>query len=494
MLNCKELNLAFLRSEQKVSKGLIKKKMVVRNAYYGKVPDGSSFPLGSGTRIKGQKLARIGVPDCQQWTPVEDGLCATNACDDEYEIVSNGNSEFFFSLVKFGLRTDWICLDALALRELPAEEIAHLEDGLRGASRYTHEEFRRSRYLLMGKNKFVTILPEASTTGLPTAETLVSNDGAEQILNGYVFETLPNGEMDQCHVRVAVTVAGVTEGLPSGRGVNRIGTLTLDNLDTAAINLEYEDEMYLGDTGLFDVLLPSGRMPNQLTLLEDDKMGNPNSYGGNVMELRQTYGTEKVLRNYSLRRDIHAMRFYPDVTFNAALAASEGYAYDAQDPATWARFVRVFPYIQVKANVSGVESVVNPNYIKAPFGISTILTPRVMEVMSFPDVSGFGSAKKAESVSFEGVARWKNPDWECNMNRNKGFWLMNFRMAAKQNRPEEGYSWFHRIDNRVTFGGVNAAVNAAVTFDAVTPYCYEGVGGVDANDPGTGGNAVIEGN
>lgn len=480
LISTKSLNLAFLRSEQKVSKNLIKKKMVVRNAYYGKIQDGESFPLNSGTQIKGQKLARVGVPTEQVWEPVQDGLCSTNACEDKYEIISNGNEEFFFSLVKFGVRTDWICLEALSLREVPHDEIAHLEDGLRNANRFVQEEFRRSRFLGMGRNKFATILAEDGSTGLPATESIVSNDGAEQLPNGYVFETLSNGEMNQNAVRVCVEIDKL--GL--------IGTLTLDNLDTAAMELEYEDEMYLDGTGLFDVLLASGRLPNQLAIQEDNAMNNAASYGNVPLDLRQTYGVEKVVRNYGLRRDIHAMRFYPDVDFNAALLASDGYAFDDQDPETWPRFKRVHAYRPAKANVSGIKFVVNQDYIKAPFGISTILTPRVISVMSLPDVGNFSSATKAENFSYDGIAQWKNPDWKENVKRTKGFWLMHYRMAAKPNRPEEGYSWFHRLDNRLTFGGLRSSIREETPLAAVAPYCYENMG--NYTDPESGGNPVME--
>lgn len=477
---CKALDLAFLESEQAVSEGLIKKKMVVKNAYYGKISDGDKFPLRSGTRIKGQRLGRIVPPDCHDWQPVSDSLCATNMCDDTAEVISHGSDEFFFSLVKLALKTDWLCLDSLAVRDMPEEEIAHLEEGLQASSRYVHEEFRRSRYLHFGRNKMVTILEEDDDTGLPATEDVTSCAGTEQLNNGWLFPLKENDEIDQCHVHVACD--------PEKLGL--IGDLSLDNLDYATERLEYEDEVYLDGTNLHDVLLASKRLANQLALAEDDKMNNATSQGGhNLLDLSQAFGTERVLRNYSLRSDIHAMRFYPDVTYNEALIASPGYAYDADDPNTWPRFVRVFPYRIKKGGVAGVDKITNENYLRAPFGISTILNTRVMKVMSFPEVTGFGSARKADSVSYEGVARWLNPDWPCNEDRNKGFWKMHFRMAAKPMLDELGYSWFHRLTNKLDFRGNRCAIPTATEYPDVTPYCYEGTGGDDA---GNGGNMVNE--
>lgn len=480
--NCKQIDLGFLLSEQKVSEDLTKKKMVASNAYYGKVPDGKPFPLRSGTRIKGNRLGRITPPDGGGWQPVEDGLCSTNACDSSAEVVSHGNEEFYFSLVQKALRTDWLCLDALALREVPEEEIAHLESGLQSASRYVHEEFRRTRYLHFCANKMVTVLAEEGSTGMPLSENVTSCDGDEQDNNGWIWETRDNGEIDENHVRVCVN--------PEKPGL--IGGLSLDNLDYASERLGYEDESYMGGTMLFDVLLANIKLSNQLALQEDDKMNNAASYGGyNMLELAQAYGTQRVLRNYSLRSDMYSARFYPDAAFNALLADEDGYAFDEDDPNTWARFVRVYPFLPRKANVSGIDKITNPNYLRAPFGISTILSQRVMSVMSFPDISGFGSAQKAEMFGFDGVAKWINPDRECNEDRNKGFWKLKFRLAARPDYDKEGFAWFHRLSNKVDLTGLRCAIPEAATYSDVTPYCYEGMGATDEDDVGVGGNGVV---
>lgn len=477
---CRALNLAFFESQQKVSEGLIEKKFTPSNAYYGKIPDGERFPLRSGTQIKGQRLGRMAPPENLNFKPVVDDICNTNACDDEAQVVSNGGSEFVFSLVKFALKTDWLCLDSIALRDQPEAEVRHLEDGLRKISRYVHEEFRRSRFLHFTRNKMVTILPEDGDTGLPEAADVESCDGNEILNNGWLFEQSEDDEIDPRFVRVCVD--------PTKIGL--VGALSMDNLDFAAERLGYEDEAYMDNTGLFDVLLAGQRIGRQLVLDEDDILNNAVSQGGhNIVDLRQNFGTQKVIRNYSLRSDIHAMRFFPDVDFNTALLAGVGYAFDENDPNTWPRFVRVFPYRKIRGGSHGIDHVVNANYLKAPFGISTILNPRVMSVMSFPEVTGFGTARKGDSVSYDGAARWLNPDWPCNEDRNKGFWKLHFRMAAKPNLDEEGYSWFHRLNNGTRLKGVTCAVPERVTYSEVTPYCYQGT---SEDDESIGGNQVNE--
>lgn len=460
VLGCEEVDTIFALSEQKVTDNLIKKKMVTRNAYYGKIPDGMKFPLGSGTRIKGYKLGKIGIPNCTGWRPVEDELCSTNACSSDPDVIQHGHGDYFFSLVQKDLRTDWLCIDSLALREMAEEEVMHLEDGLQSAARYVHEEFRRSRYLLFGRNKIVGLVARDATSGLPVETQSTCEDSLLQ--DSYVFEVRDNGEMDECHIRVKVDPASI----------DLISELTLDMLDFAEERLEYEDEMFMDDYGLHDVLLADKRIANKLALQEDDLMHNSSSSGGsNLLDLRQAYGTQRVIRDYSLRSDIHAMRFYPDAITNATLAP-----YDENAPETWPRFERVFPYVPVKAAVAGVEFVTNPAYLKAPFGISTILNKRVMSVMSFPNVVGVAGAKKVGGFGYEGTVQWQNPDWQCNVNRDKGFWKMRFRLAAKQNRDEEGYSYFHRIDRRRTMTGNPCPLPVAPCYEDVAAYCFSGMG------------------
>lgn len=476
VLECEEVDTIFALSEQKVTKNLIRKKMVMRNAYFGKIKDDGQFPLGSGTRIKGYKLGKIGIPNCTGWRPVEDELCSTNACSFEPDVIQHGHGDYFFSLVQKDLRTDWLCIDSLALREMASDEIMHLEEGLQNSTRYVHEEFRRSRYLLFGRNKIIGLVQRDGDTGDPVENSKACEN--QMVENAYVFEVRDNGEMDECHIRVNVDPADI----------DLVSELTLDMLDFAEERLEYEDETFMNDHGLHDVLLADKRVANKLALQEDEDMRNSASQGGNgwnLVDLRQNYGTQRVLRDYSLRADIHAMRFYPDAATNATLET-----YSADQPDTWPRFERVFPYVARPAQVAGVEYVTNQAYLKAPFGISTILNNRVMSVMSFPNVVGVGGAKKVGGFGYAGTAQWQNPDWPCNVNRDKGFWKLRFRLAAKQNRDEEGYSYFHRLDRRVRLVGNPCPLPELACVDEATAYCFSGMGG--ATDTGLGENRAID--
>jgi len=461
MIKCENLDTIFAMSEQKLTERLIDKKIVSRNAYYGKVPDGEKWPLGSGTRIKGYRLGRIGVPDDAGWRPIEDTICGTNACSFEPEVIQHGHGDYFYSLVQRDLRTDWLCIDSVSLREMGAQEIMHLENGLKNGSRYVHEEFRRSRYIQFCEHKLGSVVGLDADTELPID--YGSNCDNELIEDFFLFETRDSGEMDEGHIRVKVN--------PSQ--IEQVGELTLDALEFAKERLEYEDEAYLEDTTLLDTVLCDARVARKMANQEATEMGGSPFNGGNsydMVNLSRRFGTNKVLRDYSLRRDIHAMRFYPDTAFNATLDA-----YDESDPDTWPRFFRVYPYIPVKAKVAGIEFVTNPNYLKAPFGISTIFMPSVMSVMSFPSLTGVSFAKKMDkNFSYEGVVQWQNPDWECNVNRDKGFFKMRFRLAARPYMTEYGYAWFHRIDRRIALAGNPCAIPAPGCTDEVTAYCFGG--------------------
>ena len=467
-----QLDTLFRESQQVVSENLIERKIAPSNAYYGKLNDGGQFPLHSGTRIQGVKLGAIYLPQDQTngWRPIQDEICNTNACDFDPEIVSHGSDSFYFSLVAFDVRTDWICLASQAFRMMPAEEMAHMQSGLANVNRQVHEEFRRSRYISMGRNKVIYLVDEASE-GVAAEDYWSCVDASVQ--NGFVFESRPTGEIDENHIRVCVRPDQI----------HLISDFTLDMADEARAKLVYDSDDKPVAGVLFDIILADQKGLKKLQKLENELTGMAGSYGGvSFIDLSQNFGTEGILRDYSIRTDIYAMRFFPDTAINAALAPED---FDANDPNTWPRFVRVHPYYMAKAEI-GVTAVPNPNYAKAPFGITVLRDNGVIDIMSFPPVASIGSATTFGGLGFDGTAQWQNPDWRENINREKGFWKMRFRLSARPNRDERGYSWFHRIGNKQRLSGVACALPNLIAHDTVTPYCFSNLGATV--DSGTGAN------
>lgn len=481
----KRLNRAFRRSEQQVSANLLKFKTIVKNAYYGKVPDGGKWPLGSGTQIKGNRLGRVTVPEGRGFEPVEDELCDSNAGTlKNDEIISNGNSSFFYSLVHRDMRTDWIDLSILRFRPDRMEEIAHLEEGLQFATRYVHEEFRRSRYHLFCRNKRMGILPLDGSNNV--RETYNSANGVDVINQAYVWEHRANGEMDENYIRVRFDISA------NHANFNQISELTLDMLDDAHVRLSYNAQAFLDGTGLYDVVLADGTMSNRMAELEAEKIGTSqaNVGGYNLVDLSKAYGTERVMRDrFSTRTDVFAARFFPDVDFNEAMLAADGYAFNDNDSRTWPRFKRVYPFVTVKSKGSGVESVENPDYLKAPFGLSTILVQSVMEVQSVPETTSVGGASATGRVANDGTATWMNYKTDRNPRGFKGYWLLDFEIAAKQNYDDRGFSFFHRIGRKVQLSGVIADLPTATPRNPASPYCFRNL--VGNSDLGVGSNEAV---
>lgn len=465
---CGEVDTTFIEAEQAITDDIIKYKMVAKNAYYGKIDDSGSFPLNSGTRIKGYRLGRVGVPNCIGWRPIVDERCQTNLCNPEEDgVIQHGHEFYFYSLVEQRLRSDWICLDSLLFREISEDEITHYEDGLKKAARYVHEEFRRSRYLHFGANKMVPVLPR-DAHGNPCDPCRV--DCADQIrTDGWMFEYRQNGEIDECHVRVRV----------HPNDIPNISELSLDMLDDASYALGYEHDKFMNDYGLFDVLLADKRQARKLALLENDSVSGGN-FHADFIDLRQNIGTEKVLRDYSLRTDIGAMRFYPDTQFNTTQLPQQG-PFDIDNPQTWPRFVRVFPYKPVKPLQDQGDGLIwrpDPMYRRAPFGIVTILMNDVIMVQGFPYVGRVGGASKTgDRFGYDGSVQWHNiQDNDCNPDGDKGYWKMRFRMAAKQSMPELGYSWFVRIDTIMGLVKNYCPVPNPACIEEATSYCYFNTG------------------
>lgn len=497
MIDCGPLNDIFKEAEQAVDKSIIKKKFKVANAYWGRIRQEGTWPLHSGARIKKTRLTAYGFGQHDVgWEPIDDAICQSDLCSDPTidRLEHGGFESVFFGPERFRINSDWICLDKLLLREMPEDEIAHLEDYLSKATRYFWEEFYRSRYIDACENKVLALVPQSLLDG-DTCACNVSNICQPEIntQNGFVFERRPTGTIDERFIRVNCRV----------EDIGRISDFGLDLLDIAAIELSHEDDnMPWIDEGvqLFDVVISDPRQNIRWGETENHLMDRAMSYGGyNSQDLRRLIGTERVWRDrYSVRYDRHAARFFPDTAFNNALV-EEGTIYDPADPETWPRFKRVFPWKPQKVAVTspadgstawGIKHVKNRNYIYAPFAINTILSPKVISSMSFPTAMSVGGAKlsdKASRKSHDGVAKWVNPEWPCNVYGEKGFWTLGFAAAIKPEFTEYGYCFLTRLNHSVSLQGNPCAIGEADCVKRLSAYCYEGMTGDDESLNGTMG-------
>ena len=462
--NCEQVNTLFIQGQQHINRNLIKKKFVPSNAYFGRVPSGT-FPTHSGFTQRGHRLHRQAPPKCQEWRKLEQDVCNTNLCDFDPETVPlNGSETYYWFPVQLDYKTDWLCLDSLIFNEFPEEEIAHIENHLQNVNREVNEEFARTWYTHHSANKWVGLLP--CDTSLEGA----SGDACNQVLCGcnteslnyaWQFETYDNGTPNSCRLRVQ---------LPHDQ-LYRISAMSLDLLDEAIIQLQLDGDYIMDSIQMFDLVVPDLKVSRQLQRQDDTINGGYKSTGGyRAGDLDRSLGVQKVINNYALRYDNRALKYVPAQIADQPLPA----AFDAADPDTWALLIRVNPYIPSKKEI-GIGFDPNPEWQYAPFAVSNIFQPRVGAIEDVPGTNGMGSARKVDPKGDSGVFSWKNPDWTCNVKRNKGFWMASHRLAFHPREVELGHSFLHRLDHRLRLVEIGCDITTKLCEDEISPYCCSGV-------------------
>lgn len=477
-MTCADFDKAFKAAEQQLSDSLIKRKYKLRNTYWGKVKDGGAFPRNSGTSIKKIRLSRIGFGKLEVgWEAIQDDGCTTNLCSQpERETITRGWEESFYSIERFGMATDDICLTVLPFREMPEEELMHFEAGIGDFSTYAWEEFAKSRQIHLSSNKMAVVVPDNLVASSGVCDIVKTACNPDIKMDAFVFwhrnvdaasTATGAGPIDERYVSVNVDPTKI----------NNISELTCDLLDVAAERLELEDEnMRFLDEGieLFDVVLANNRMGARMAQIErlDESSCLTTVYDAAL--LKKTLGTRRIFRDrYSIRYDTYAMRFYPDFAYNANTLPGLG-AYSPTNPDTWPRFVRVLPQIPMVNSNGTVRYDLNTDYIKAPFGISVMFVPTVFKIRGFPETQNIGSATKGETArNYAGKVVWINEyDKVCNPRRETGHWELDFGAAAEPDRPEFGFVYFHRIDHTIALVNNSCAIAEQVCNEATTISCY----------------------
>jgi hypothetical protein len=430
LTNCEQVNNLFIQAPEYIYPNLIYEKYRNTNAWYGVVAE-EEFAQGKGTTHTGRRLNRIAPPrPCNDWEPVVSDLCATNACDFDPSIVYHGSEAYSWRIVRKQMRTDWYCLEALTYEPFTEEEMANIQDSLVRINRDVQEEFIRSRYIN-------NIAPENKWLLLGAADESPCDDlCAEPQRESWFFETLANGEPDACYIRVGVPTADL--GL--------IAKLNNSLLDMALDERQYvtDDIAWVDETmELYPLYISDVKDSNYLARSLDATSNFITSLGGNSVPalnkdmLTDRYGIMKRTNgNFAHKIDRYGMRFYPDTAFNADLPT-----FDIDDPDTWPRLFRVFPYVRVASTI-GVKSQVNPFYQKAPFSIAVLFHPMAGAMQRQRPTQGYGSATTGDFPDVEFT--WKNPDWTCNIKRTKGFFMQQWTLAYRPNRTEYAYAFLYR--------------------------------------------------
>lgn len=498
--DCHPLDLLFRESEQRFTDSLARYKERPSNGYYGKIKQVGTFPTGQGTTIKDQRLLRINTQPTMSWEGVQDGLCSTNLCETPptARINQAGWEDVDITLQKGSFDTDWICLDSLTFRKFATEQLNHFVEGVQQKSANEWDDKLRVEYLNGVGNK---LMPYVDATVITSGDCdCAPAECSDENVQADAWQWVRNSDVGGVPGQVNGNYILVNIDPTAANAWERIGLLTTDLLELAQLKLNYADEnkpMIGEGVDLYDVVLPDVRMGRDLRAWEDEDMANVHSYGGYQPEmLKRTLGTKFVLRDsFSFRYDQFAAKFWPDTEYNTALVAQVGYAHNPVDPTTWPRLKRVYPYKEVINTNGGIKSVENPDYVKAPFGITTIMTPEVINYMGFPQIDNAAGAKKeawGASINYAGKATWINPDEPCNRERNKGYWYVKFGLAVKPLRQEFGFAWLHRISSKIRVRGACCPIGTLPCSVPLVNDCFGTTGGTEAALSGLrGANSVV---
>lgn len=499
--DCHPLDLLFRLSEQRFTDSLDRYRERPSNGYFGKIKQVGMFPLGQGTTIKDQRLERINTQANVTWEGVKDNLCETNLCNTEPtdRMQQAGWTDVDITLQKGSFDTDWFCLDSLAFRKFATTQVEHFFSAAQQKSANEWDDKLRIEYANALENKLMPYVDDAVITDgdCDCAPMECSTDNIRTAAWQFVVNPTVNGvpgQINRNYLLVAIDPSATN-------AFERIGLLTTDLLEQAQLGLNYADEnkpMIGEGVDLYDVLLPDVRMGRDLRAWEDEDMANVHSFGGYEPQmLKRTLGTKFVLRDsFSFRYDQFALKYWPDTDYNDALVLEEGYAFDTADPTTWARLKRVDPYVRAVNPNGGIKSIPNPYYVSAPFGVTVIMTPEVITYMGFPQIDSVGSIKREDwgtSINYAGKATWINPDEPCNRERNKGYYYVKFGLAVKQERPDFGYGWLHRISSKIRLRGACCPIGTTPCEVPLTDYCYGNAGGTEDDLLGLRGASKVIG-
>lgn len=459
--SCADMDQLFRESREFYNNYYIK-KMAVNSAYYSRVqiqtwpeatlPEQSAFRFGRGWYN----------PD-EPWYDVNSGRCVQDSCDNNWEFIAHpGTEKYTFRLFRKDMRTDWYCLTDLNYRLFGEAEMNHIMDTNVNITKNVHEEFARSNWVGGSGHRWLPIAGDDTLvsctvqddTGWFVKEFDGTGEGSYDV--GYVYVKLPATQLDT------------------------IGLLSLDTLDDVLVNLQREDDAYRLDVSewagrpLLEIIVPDAKVLRQIWQFAKQSGGwwEADTDFDNK-QLQYSLGIERVVGNYAFAYDINGLRFNVDWAYNNALSA-----FNEADPDTWPRLKRVLPYYPVAGEL-GCKWVQNPLFTRADFGITVPWINNQMIKWMAPNQSSYGEATGAVQ-NYAGDWEWKNPDWECNIKRNQGFFWNQFRMGMQIQDPSMVHSILHRLNNSQIITPACCPLQADYT-PQYTPDCYACTGVVSEN-------------
>jgi hypothetical protein len=462
----------FFREGREYFNDLYVKKLVTNSTYFTRFEE-QPWPLNHTTQQKAFRFGRGFHDPCAPFRKIVDNYCATDSCDNDDEVIQRpGTQSYTFELLRKEMRSDWICVESLLYRLFPAEEILQFEESNARITKNVHEEFLRANYIGGAGHKWVGI---------------INNDGIYCGLiddQAWFVPTLENEDntnagYNLCEIRVKIAPADL----------NKISYLSLDMLDDALIDLQSEDDAFRLDiaeaTGmqLLDIVIPDPRVGRALYFQAKRNNGywDANTdFDARLSSLK--LGVNRVIGDYAFGYDINAARFNKNPTQPAG-------PFSPTDPTTWASLIRVPRYIKetqaLDLNPSECDNpytscsyVPNKAYQNADFAISVAMVNKAMVKWTMPSSTGYGQAQQM-TQNYAGDWEWKNPDWECNRWRKRGFFQAQFRLAAQVKDPTLMHCFLHRLPKSKNLYGSCCELNVYTPPTPITD-CYncDGVGDI----------------
>lgn len=442
-------------------------KLNGRNGIWeGMIPNAGRFPVGSGFASRVTTLAqqRLGFEDLNLWQPMV-GLqtdCVTT-CDPPVKVVNPGNANHqWYRLMDISYNTVPYCLDQMFANSLNLlDQIEQIFTDLKYIRMDVMDEFYRNNQVSLSAFRWLGLDPATGASSL------------QQSL--WQFGTKSNGEVDTSTIILNSGVNPDEIALMSTDILNRIrnygipmGTYDPEGQITLVSDYESFSAMPLYDTNR----------------REDNRFRAP-------MVLNPDYKATTEYAGYKLKNDFFALRY------NRVLNAP-GYPLALYPNGV---LKRVYQWSN-QAISEGCFSQTSQQYIDADFQLnipwSDMQPVFEMQNGEQPLSAGSGANFAATASPWDGTWRWINEVNEvtpCNQDRNKGYWRMSLKKAAKPKMfgqrghvllsrrfPLRGVARSCATLQTTTTGSVNC-VNTCPAFDFFPPALvarYE-CGGWNAN-------------
>ena len=378
----------------------------------GMVPSDGAFPVGSGFAARTTTIGqfRYNFSQLNLWQPMV-GMqadCATS-CDPQNNYVSptNGQNDWY-RLLEVAYNSEPFCLEKMFADSLSLEEqIAQMFENLKFLSSDVMDEFYRNNFNALSRYHYFGY---------------DNGSGTQQLIDGgWRFATDANGFADTTYIILdqaydpnnisALAVSGILNRIRER--ASAIGMLAKTGSIDLVTDVQTFEELPLYDTNR----------------RADNRFREPNL-------LNPAYGDVRSYANYMLKEDPFAL----------------SYNYTEDDPAYPNGVLkRITQWDQTPLNNGGCLSVLSRAYQDADFMISIPWPMRPVFAMQSgeqPLSAGSGVTFADPASPWNGVWRFVNEINEitpCNVDRNKGFWRMVLKKAAKpRNSGFSGNLVLHR--------------------------------------------------